>query len=290
MIDLRWPRPCRVWWPAWLLTAACSAPQAGLVDGVLHLPKVLREVSGMVLADERTLACIQDEVGSLFFVDLRGERPVLEAPFGPPGDYEGLAKVGDDYWVLRSDGLLLQIVQGARGWAIQASHRLLLAHREYEGLCFDAPRRVLLILPKDLADEGQEARSQVGVQVFDLATGTFAPEPRLVLRRSVVQSQLEQFSVVLPPRVTSKGKERPGLKLHCSELLTVPGSDDLLILSAVDHLLARIGPDGTVRGARQLDAELLPQPEGMCFLGDGKLLVGSEGRKGRAVARIVELP
>lgn len=276
-------------WPL-LVALGCSAPQAGLNDGVLRLPKVLREVSGIAVVDERTIACVQDEVGSLFFVDLRGERPVRELPFGPPGDYEGLARVGEAYWVLRSDGVLLQLEMRGAQLAIAATHRLLLAHQEYEGLCFDARRGALLVLPKDPVGDGPDGKAQIGVYAFDLAAGAFQTQPVLVLSRRAVQEQLERLGVALPTRTTGKGKERPVLKLHCSELTVVPGSDELLVLSAVDHLLLRVAPDGTVRGGRALDAELLPQPEGMAVLADGRLLVASEGGKGRAVARVVPLP
>jgi uncharacterized protein YjiK len=275
---------------AFAMAGGCSAPQAGLIDGELRLPKVLREVSGVTWVDERTIACVQDEVGSLFFVDLRGERPVREVPFGPPGDYEGLARVGEAYWVLRSDGVLLQLEARGPQLVIAATHRLLLPHQEYEGLCFDPVRRALLVLPKDLVGDGPDGKAQVGVHAFDLATGAFQPEPVLVLQRRVVQEQLERLGVALPVRTTSKGKERPVLKLHCSEIAVLPGSDDLLVLSAVDHLLLRIAPDGSVRGARSLDAAQLPQPEGMTVLADGRLLVASEGGKGRAVAWVVPLP
>src|SRR5262245_58202966 len=94
---------------ALLALGACSAAVDDLADGVMALPPQLREVSAIVAVDERTVACVQDEVGALFFVDLRGELPLRMAPFAERGDYEGLARVGDDFWVLRSDGFLMRL-------------------------------------------------------------------------------------------------------------------------------------------------------------------------------------
>jgi hypothetical protein len=81
------------------LLAACGAAASGsgLVDGRLDLPKHLREVSGLVAVDERTVVCVQDEKGALWFVDLRGEATVRSEPFGPAGDYEALARA-DGAW------------------------------------------------------------------------------------------------------------------------------------------------------------------------------------------------
>jgi hypothetical protein len=42
--------------------------------------------------------------------------------------------------------------------------------------------------------------------------------------------------------------------------------------------------------SRLIDPELLPQPEGMTFLPDGRLVVASEGAGGRARLAVVTVP
>ena len=59
--------------------------------------------------------------------------------------------------------------------------------------------------------------------------------------------------------------------------MALPGGD-LLVLSPKDRLLLRIDRDGDVVATGGLDMELLPQPEAMTLLPDGRLLIGSEGR------------
>lgn len=260
--------------------AGCGAAPDDLRDGVLMLPPQLREVSGLVALDERTVVCVQDEQGALFFVDLWGERPPRVAAFGAPGDYEGLARVGDDYWVLRSDGMLLRLVAQQGGYRVAATHRLLLEHREFEGLCFDAPRGALLILPKDAVGSGKAERDQREVYAFEVATGRLLPAPAVSFRVKGLVEQAESRGIALPTRVTGKGKVRTELKFRGSELLAVPGTDELLLLSAVDHLLLRVDRAGQLLGATELDERVLPQPEGMTFLPDGRLLVASEGAGG----------
>src|SRR5688572_15956971 len=101
------------------------------------LPDDLREISAIAAADDHTLACVQDEKGSLYFFDLDQGRVVRRAKFGPKGDYEGLAKVGDDYWVLRSDGMMLRLVAAADRYEIAETLATGLGVKEFEGLAVD---------------------------------------------------------------------------------------------------------------------------------------------------------
>lgn len=252
------------------------------------LPPALHEVSAIVAVDERTLACVQDEAGALFFVDLLGERPPRAVVFGEPGDYEGLARVGDDWWVLRSDGALLRLGGGDRELHVVATFRLQTGHRDFEGLCHDAANGCLLVLPKDRAGTGKAARHRRVVHAFDLRTLKLREAPALEFDLQDLVEQAEAKGITLPKRTTPKGKVRADVGLLGSELLVVPGATDLLLLSAVDNLLLRIDRRGEPVAAWLLDPELLPQPEGLAVLPDGRLLVASEGAKGSPVVRVVD--
>lgn len=275
---------------ALLALGACAQAVDDLSDGVLVLPPQLKEVSAIVAVDEHTVACVQDEVGALFFVDLRGERPMRVVQFGARGDYEGLARVGDDYWVLRSDGLLLQLQWRGERLVVAASHPLRSGHKEFEGLCHDAARKLLLVLPKDRVGGNKIERHERDVLAFDLASATLREQPEVVLGVKAIIDQAEAGGIELPTRTTPKGKERIDLELLGSELLAVPGSQDLLVLSATDHVLLRVDRAGKLLGVRLLSATELPQPEGMTFLTDGRLMVASEGAGGAAVLRVVPRP
>jgi len=273
---------------AWL--GACAAAIDDLADGVLVLPPELLEVSAITALDERTLACVQDEVGALFLVDLLGQRPPRVAVFGEAGDYEGLARVGDDYWVLRSDGLLLRLRSRDGGLDVASSHRLQTEHENWEGLCFDRDRGVLLILPKDRVGKGKEERGERSVFAVDPSTGTMQPEPVLQLNVTSLIEQAEVSGFDLPTKTTAKGKLRPPLKLLGSEILTVPGTDELLLLSAVDRALVRVDRAGRLLGLRLFDEDELSKPEGMAWLPDGRLLVASESTGGLGLVRVVTPP
>lgn len=259
-----------------------------MVDGVLVLPGALREVSGIAAVDDRTIACVQDEKGVLFFVDLRGELPLRAVPFGAPGDYEGIARVGSDFWILRSDGLLLRLEPVDDRYRIAEHHRIDTADREFEALCFDRAAERLLILPKHLGARDNHPNSERQVRAFDLATRQLAADPVCSVRAKALRADLEAAGIALPKQAKRRGRARDDLELNCSELTTVPGSQDLLLLSAVDNVLLRVDRSGRLLGAEPLDPAVLPQPEGMTFLPDGRLLVASEGVDGPAVVRVVE--
>ncbi len=78
-------------------------------DQTIILPGELHEVSGLTIIDSRTFACVQDEAGIAFIYDLVIQEVTRKIHFAGPGDYEGIAPVGKDLYVLRSDGVLFRI-------------------------------------------------------------------------------------------------------------------------------------------------------------------------------------
>ena len=250
------------------LLAACNPPGDDLADGRIVLPVELREISGMAVVDANTLACVQDEAGGVFFLDLRGFEPLRVAMFGPVGDYEAIAVVGDAFWVLRSDGALLRLARRGDGLAIAASFRMP-SGCEYEGLCHDVRWRRLLVLPKGPITSKKRERRLRRVLAFDLDTETVAADPVLTI-------DLRQHQELG--------------KLMGTELVQLPDSDELLVLAAAQHLVVRVGPDGGVRGQRSLSPDELPQAEAMACLPDGRLLIASEGVAGRALLLVVAVP
>lgn len=256
---------------------------------MLVLPAQLREVSAIAVVDESTIACVQDEAGALFFIDITGQRPPRFEVFGPRGDYEGLARVGDDWWVLRSDGTLLRMVRRAGVLTVHSSIRLMGEYAEWESLCYDADLRLLLLMPKDRAGEGAGGRHRRPVFAVDPTTGIVRTEPHLVLDMRGFQDQAAQRGFALPVRTTAKGKERLDLQLACSDLVVVPGSQELLVLSAADGALLRVDREGRLLGFLALDRQLMPQPEGLAMLRDGRLLVATEGARFGAVC-VVPMP
>lgn len=72
--------------PLWAQAAAydLTAPKA-----TWPLPHELKEISALTDLDADTVACVQDEKGIVFDVDVRTGKVVRRRRFGPHGDYEG---------------------------------------------------------------------------------------------------------------------------------------------------------------------------------------------------------
>lgn len=274
-----------------LAAAACSTrPADDLSDGVLELPSVLREVSGLCVVDARTVACVQDEVGALFFVDIQGELPVRAVPFGEAADWEGVARVGDAYFVLRSDGYVGRVVSQGGAYRIVASTMLPAGPREWESLCHDEVRGCLLAMPKQGLADGKQARDERAIYAIDVATLEVREEPVLVLSRRGLIDEARARGIALPTRTTERGKVRVDFTFVCSELLAMPVTGEFLVLIARDGAIARLDAAGRLLAVSLIDRDVLPQAEGLALLPDGRLLVASEGVDGPGRFAVVPMP
>lgn len=269
-----------------------SAPRRDLA-----LDRELREISGIAAVDQDTVACVQDEAGTVFFVDLPSGVVVRRVQFGPKGDYEELARAADGFWVLRSDGLLQRLAQAGRGYRVDRELRVGDAVTEYEALAYDSVTKAFLAVPKR-APEGWDKHERP-VFTIEPSTGKRAPQPVFVLSRTRIVADAERHGITLPTREGKHGRERVELELRPSALAVQPTSGRLWVLSAADALLLVFERDGTLFAAHPLSRELLPQAEGITFLPKGDLVVSSEGRDGparivvfgcRASAATVEVP
>jgi uncharacterized protein YjiK len=252
------------------------------------LPHKLREISAIVAVDATTIACLQDEKGELFWFDLANGTVRERARFGPDGDYEGLALVGADFWVLRSDGRLLQLRRSDGELEIARKVTVEAPQKEFEGLAWDAARGVLVVAPKAVSKELGD-KDQRPLYAVDPATGTTRAEPYAVLDRDAVLAAAARLHVEVPTKST-RGGERPAFRLRFSEVAVQPQTGALWLLSGVDRAVIVAERSGEVRGLHFFAASELPQPEGATFLPDGDLAIASEGDGGAAVLRVYGKP
>lgn len=271
--------------------AACgAAAPSGLVADELPLPHQLREASAVTTVDADTVACVQDEVGALYFVSLSGAQPVRKVEFGPRGDYEGLVRVGDVYWVLRADGVLHELQRAGERFRIARSVTLPPGFRDWEALCHEPASGRLLVMPKDRPSGDKDARDQRPVFAVDPVAAVVDAEPFVVWRRSTWLDQAVARGFDVPVRTSDKGKDKVQLELAFSEMLAAREQGQFLLLAAGDRVLLRVDREGRLLGVLRLDPAKLPQAEGMTFLADGRLLVVSEADGGQARGVVVTPP
>ena len=254
-------------------------------DRIWELPEELAEISGIALTGPATLACIEDEQGRLYTLDLEGDGAVTRTKFGRDGDYEALARAGDRLVVMRSDGVLREL--SLQGDVRRKSRKPLkdLPYEEYESLAFEPAQERWLVLPKDAVKEGDRTRDDrvifgLGFEDLDLA-----PEPVLVLSRKGIIQEAEEHDWPLPTDVNKKGKEKIQFAFRPSDLAVHPVTGDYFIVSGPDRTLIAVSPEGVLLGTATFPESLLQQPEGLAFQPSGDLLIASEG-DGRAAVLV----
>jgi uncharacterized protein YjiK len=261
---------------------------------VVPLPARLQEISGLTDLSNHEVVCVQDEEGVLFTFDLQQQQITRTLAFGEPGDYEGLTRVGERYFVLRSDGALFEVTPGPDRTETRI-HALRLPTSNNEGLAFDARSHRLLIAPKSRLGKGREYREYKDIRAvfgFDLKTMTLSSGPVLELSVDAVRTFAERRGQPLPMKQKKKGDgtARVALRLMPSSVAVHPHTAEVFLLSAIDRVLASFDPTGKVTGFALLDAVRFVQPEGLTFLANGDMVITSEGKDRQATLAVFQWP
>jgi uncharacterized protein YjiK len=256
-------------------SADAGAPFPWQLDRPLaewQLPARLHEISGLALAADGRLFGHDDEHAVVYEID--AERGALVKAFalagadGTPvaGDFEGLAIVGADFYLVTSGGVLYRTQEGADGarvpfTTIDAGAGPLC---EIEGLAADAGDARLLIACKSTHDPALAGR--VVVLAFDLVAATLAAE------------RFEFDEVVLAAAIDARAFNPSSVE--------VATDGRLVLLSGRQRALALLDRSGTVVAVRRLDRERHAQPEGLALTASGRLIVADEGAKKKRSARL----
>lgn len=226
------------------------------------LPESLIEISALTLLDADHIGAVQDEDGDLYVLSIETGLVTDVVPFGPPGDYEGIERVGDRLFVLRADGSVLELEGWASDKALSTVYETGLGAKDCdaEGLGTDGER--LLIACKEEGDDGPLDHRNA-VYAFELATNSLVPDPVAALDPDAVPGDTR--------------------KLRPSALAVHPLTGHTVVLSSRREALIALNPDGDVVDVWDLSPAGFEQPEGLAFLPNGDALVASEGGDGPAV-------
>lgn len=237
-------------------------------DKITTLPVVLREVSDITSISGSTIACIQDEKGIIFRFDVKKGSIFSRDSFFVDGDYEGIAKVKNDLFVLRSDGVLIEVKNALKGkFAIQA-HNTNIPASNNEGLCFDEKNNQLLIASKSRSTNVQDARDKRLIYVFDLNTKKLKDEPLMELDipaiRSFVGAKYNMMDTVAQ-----------AIRIRPSALAIHPISRKLYVLTATGFILC-IYNEGKLEDVIRLNPILFNKAEGISFFRNGDMIISNE--------------
>ena len=229
-----------------------------------EFPSTLKNVSGIDYLEPDRIACIQDEVGSIFIYNLESKSIETEIPFGPPGDYEGIALVNDNAYVACADGRIYEILNYRSDKPVVKEYGThLTVKQNVEGLCLDHKNNRLLVAIKGI-DEGN--RNYKGVYAFDLLSKAMPVKPvlKIDLKDSVFNNlQPKNRQMIFQP----------------SDIDIQPVTQDIYIADGTRSQLLVMGESGNIKDLHNLNKTIFVQPEGITFTPSGELYIASKGVK-----------
>lgn len=246
-------------------------------QSIIILPDTLREISGVTCIDSLTLGCIQDENGILFIYDLTKREIKNQFAFELDGDYEGLARVNNDMYVLRSDGAVFEINDFQSPNYRTTTHQTQIPAENNEGFCYDKASNRLLIGCKGKLGKGKDLKDLRAIYGFDLQEKMLSDKPIFEFNVKEIKEYAEKHHLDVPYKEKKKGKE-PDIKFMISGLCIHPMTKELYILSAADHLLFIYTMNGELKHIEPLNKKLFNKAEGLAFTPDGTLFISNEGQ------------
>lgn len=255
------------------------------------LPKKLVEISGLSYVDKHRIACVQDEKGSIYVFNVKKEEVETKIDFGNHGDYEGIEIVGNNAWVLKSNGTLYQVKDYLKDKnpVVKKYKTGLSAKNNAEGLAYDAISQSLLIACKGYPfvneDEERNAKAFKAIYRFDLKSGELDTKPFLLIKLDSIK-QYKHYNVMTLLGIellaffdTSEGD----VSFQPSAIAIQPLTGNLYILASVGKSLAVFSKQGKMLSLVRLNSKIHAQPEGICFSPDGTLYIANEGKDGKGI-------
>jgi len=243
-------------------------------SNTITLPKELKEISGLVVTGDDRLFAHNDEVGTVYEVDIKTGKILYQFYLGKKKlkkDFEGIAAVNDSLFLVTSSGVLYKFnyPDDERNVEYIKVKTFLSAKFNVEGLCYDKATNSLLLACKDYA--GENLTEYKAIYAFDLSTYILNEEPRFLINLDSLKNKfnINNFSPT-------------GIEAH-------PNSANIYILSSHEKMIVELSSDGELLNAVKLKSKNHRQPEGIAFLSDLSLLISDEGKEGKAKVTFITL-
>lgn len=253
-------------------------------DTTYQLPSYLKEISGISYFRKDKIACVQDEEANIYIFDLKRGEVVSEFDFGKNGDYEDLAIVGDDAYVLRSDGTLFKAVN----FEINPTKAIkintpLSQKNDTEGLFYDENTNSLLIACKDSPsiDKEKPYTGFKAIYSFDLEAEALLEKPAYLLDFSKIDNENKGRVAGFFRKMAIQLMLSDGSRFFPSAIAIHPlDSEKIYLISSIGKSLIIVNRLGDILRVVDLDTKVFNQPEGICFSENGDLFISNEGING----------
>ncbi len=234
-------------------------------DDQIKLPDDLKEISGLDMISKNVCIAINDEDGIVYFYDIEKREITRSLKFAEKGDYEGIALVNSDIYVLRSDSRLYHIQNYEEEEPTIIQYDLNLPADDNESMCFDEKRNILYLAPKGQFEHDKHKNSR---PIFE-----FSIETKKVKKIPIINIDLDEVKDKTKDLDLSKESD-----FWITDICKHPTEDIIYLITSKAYLVS-LDLDGKILGIQQLDKDRLPQPEGIIFNGNKELIICSEGDK-----------
>jgi uncharacterized protein YjiK len=231
------------------------------------LPAELAEISGLALTSNGQLLTHGDEQALIYVIDpLTG---ITTGRFfvgrGLRGDFEGITTVGNDIWLMQSNGRLYRFQQGSDGARVPYEIREtnLGKECEFEGIAYQQDSAFLVMPCKHITEKG------------------VSDEQLLIYRVRLQGSQVGAISQLSVPidRVVGENKWK---KFEPSDITIDPNTGNYVIIASQQKGMIVLTPAGEVLRSEALPGRH-PQAEGIAITKDNILIVSDEATQEPAV-------
>lgn len=230
---------------------------------VYKLPEILDEISGVsYYPKDSSVFAIQDEKGWLFKIHLTSPLHVERWKFSSGGDYEDVAVVDRNFYVLKSKGVIEKFnFTAGDSLSLQSFAVPQAAKNEFETLFYDSTLRQIILMCKNCQEDNKK---QVTGWIFDPSKDSFSSS--FTIETASIRERLGEDTRFKPSAAA----------IH-------PLTGELYVIASVNHALAIFNKDYSVKSIYQINPSLFKQPEGLTFTSKGDLIISNESaEKGSA--------
>ncbi len=236
------------------------------------LPPQLDEISGISWISKDEIACVQDENGYIFIYDLAKSKVTDTIKFADEGDYEGIAIKGRDAYVMRSDGILYEVLRFRESEITINTYNTGFTYtNNMETLAYDPVKNMLITIPKE-----RDLNDDDGKYVYEIQIDSGAAVMRPRFEINMNDPLLKDFK-----------KNKLLNTFSPSDIAIHPKTKDYYVLEGMRPKLVVLDREGTMKKVYLFNWDIVPQPEGLTINKDGSLYVSTE--TGGSYAAILQI-
>jgi uncharacterized protein YjiK len=230
---------------------------------LINLPDGLAEISGVAFyPKDSSVFAIVDEDGLLFKIGLNKGNKIEKWRFDKKRDFEDIVLHDSIFYVLVSNGDI-ETIQFGNGDSIlttlSAFPNASKKTNEFESLYYDDILKQMILLCKNCEDDGSKIVTAWG---YDIDTKNYSQSIYNIDVKAIAQ-KLNEEKLKLRPSATA------------INLIT----DELYILSSINHIILVTDRQGKYKALYKLDPATYKQAEAIAFTPWGDMIVSNESKE-----------